>query len=70
MAAAKRTPLETPSEEDKLRTTMRRCADELDQAIALRFGVMDSESKAIEVTRQRTEAMAKVAARLREAALG
>ncbi len=70
MAAAKRTPDETPSEEDKLRTTMRRCADELDQAIALRFGVMDSESKAIEVTRQRTEAMAKVAARLREAALG
>jgi stage III sporulation protein SpoIIIAA len=54
---------------EALRQTMRQCADELDEALALKVGVMDSESKAAGIASQRTGAMQAVAARLREAAL-
>lgn len=50
-----------------LRQTMQQCATELEEAIALKIGVMDSESKAAAVTSQRLGAMQAVAARLREA---
>jgi hypothetical protein len=54
---------------ESLRHTMRQCADELDEALSLKVGVMDSESKAAAIAGQRTGAMTAVAARLREAAL-
>ena len=44
------------------------CADELDEALALKLGVMDSDSKAHAINSQRVGAMQAVAARLREAA--
>jgi uncharacterized protein YbjT (DUF2867 family) len=50
-----------------LRQTMRQCAAELEEAIALKVGVMDSDSKVLAVTNQRLGAMQSVAARLREA---
>ena len=56
-----------PDECEVLRATMRQCADELDQALALKVGVMDSESKAAAINGQRMGAMQSVAARLREA---
>lgn len=43
------------------------CAAELDEALALKVGVMDSESKAHAVNTQRMGAMQSVAARLRDA---
>jgi hypothetical protein len=73
MAVAKKRDIETGEASDgteQLRQTMRQCADELDQALTLKVGVMDSESKALAIAAQRTEAMAAVAARLREAAFG
>jgi hypothetical protein len=53
----------------RLREIIRVCADELDEAVALRIGVMDSESRAHAVNAQRMGAMQSVAGRLREAAL-
>lgn len=47
--------------------TARHCANELEEALALKVGVMDSESKAAAVNSQRMGAMQSVAARLREA---
>lgn len=58
---------EVLNEAEVLRQTMRQCADELDEALALKVGVMDSESKAAAVNSQRMGAMQAVAARLREA---
>lgn len=58
---------ETPSEAETLRQTMRQCADELDEALALKIGVMDSENKAHAINQQRMGAMQSVAARLRDA---
>jgi hypothetical protein len=46
---------------------MCQCAAELDEALALKVGVMDSESKAAAVNSQRMGAMQSVSARLREA---
>lgn len=65
MAAAKRE--ETSNEAQVLRQTMRQCAAELEEALSLKVGVMDSESKAAAVNSQRVGAMQSVAARLREA---
>lgn len=65
MASPKR--VETPTEGETLRQTMRECAHELEEALALKVGVMDSESKAHAVNTQRMGAMQSVAARLREA---
>jgi hypothetical protein len=63
-----RTPEEeAPSEAERLRLTMRQCAAELEEALALKVGVMDSESKAAAINTQRMGAMQAVAARLREA---
>lgn len=58
---------EMPTDADILRQTMRQCADELDEALALKVGVMDSDSKAAAVAAQRVGAMQAVVARLREA---
>lgn len=49
------------------REVMRQCAADLDAAIALKIGVMDSESRAAAVNEQRLRIMQAVAARLREA---
>jgi stage III sporulation protein SpoIIIAA len=58
---------EVQNEAATLRLLMRQCADELDEALALKVGVMDSESKAAAVNSQRMGAMQSVATRLREA---
>jgi hypothetical protein len=50
-----------------LRQTMLQCAAELEEALALKVGVMDSENKAAAINAQRMGAMQAVAARLREA---
>lgn len=59
--------IDAPSEADVLRQTMLQCAAELEEALALKIGVMDSENKAAAVNSQRMGAMQAVAARLREA---
>lgn len=67
MAAPKRNVEAQPSDADTLRLTMRECAAELDTALALKVGVMDSENKARAIEQERVQIMAGVAARLREA---
>lgn len=68
MAKVARTPLEeTPSEAATLRQTMLQCAAELDTALALKVGVMDSENKARAVEQERLQIIAGVAARLHAA---
>lgn len=67
MAKPARTPDESASDADTLRLMMRQCAAELEEALALKIGVMDSESKAAAINSQRMGAMQAVAARLREA---
>jgi hypothetical protein len=70
MAQAKRRDTESgeaQSEAATLRQTMLQCAAELEEALALKVGVMDSENKAAGVNAQRMGAMQSVAARLREA---
>lgn len=47
-------------------TLARQCANVLDEAAALKIGVMDSDSKVAAVNAQRMEAMQSVAARLRD----
>ncbi len=58
-----------PDGAEHLRTVMRQCADELDQALVMRIGLMDSESRVIAITAQRNAIMQAVAARLRESLL-
>lgn len=58
---------EVQNDAEALRQTMRKCADELDEALALKVGVMDSENKAAAINSQRAGAMQAVAQRLREA---
>jgi hypothetical protein len=70
MAQAKRRDGETgevQSEAATLRQTMLQCAAELEEALELKIGVMDSENKAAAINSQRMGAMQAVAARLREA---
>jgi hypothetical protein len=70
MNMAKRRDNETGELVDEaatLRQTMLQCAAELEEALALKVGVMDSESKAAAINSQRMGAMQSVAARLREA---
>jgi stage III sporulation protein SpoIIIAA len=50
-----------------LRELMRSCAYELEAALALKVGVMDSESKAAAINAERAGAMQAVAERLRGA---
>ncbi len=66
MAQAKRTP-DASTEAESLRVQMRFCADELDRALALKIGVMDSESKARAIEAERAQVMQDVSTRLREA---
>jgi len=56
-------------EAESLRNLMLICADELYDAMNLRVGVMDSESKAQAIAAKRVDAMQSVITRLREAAL-
>jgi stage III sporulation protein SpoIIIAA len=66
MATLKLNP-ERPTDADLLRDTMRQCAADLEDVLALKVGVMDSESKAAAVAKLRVDAMHSVVARLREA---
>jgi hypothetical protein len=58
---------EVLNEAATLRQTMLQCAVELEEALELKVGVMDSENKAAGINAQRIGAMQAVAARLREA---
>ena len=59
--------LKKPDEAQLLRATMRECAAELEAALSLKVGVMDSESKAHAINARRIDVMQSVAQRLQEA---
>lgn len=48
-----------------LRLVMQKCADDIDCALALKIGYMDSESRVIEINATRDRMLQAVAARLR-----
>lgn len=51
---------------DELKTLCSACALELERAASIRAGLMDSESRQLEVQRELRDAAARVAKRLRE----
>lgn len=57
--------IEAAQELERWRNIARECADQLEEAARLKSGLMDSESRQIEVQRQIRMTLEQVAARLR-----